>query len=261
MASIFQPDLFKGKSVFITGGTSGINLGIARRFVAAGAKVTVLGRNADKARAARESLGAHVLDVTADVRQPDQLAAALAQARDRFGEIDILVAGAAGNFPSPALAMSPNGFKAVVDIDLLGTFNALRLGYEHLRRPGAHVLAISAPQAQVPSMLQSHVCAAKAGVDMLVKTLALEWGALGVRVNSIWPGAVEGTEGMQRLAPTPESHARIAGAIPLGRFASAEEIAEVALFLSTDSARYVTGAVWAVDGGMSLVGFHALAGS
>ncbi|MBP9207152.1 MAG: SDR family oxidoreductase [Kofleriaceae bacterium] len=261
MASAFVPDLLAGKHAFVAGGTSGINLGIATRFGAAGARVSVLGRNADKAQAAAAALGAGAADapalaVTADVRDPAALSAALAEAVGRHGPIDILVSGAAGNFPAPALGMSPGGFKAVVDIDLLGTFNTCRLAFEHLRRPGACVLNISAPQAYLPTALQAHVCAAKAGVDMLTKTLALEWGQHGVRVNALSPGPVDGTEGMARLAPNPTIKATLEKKLPVGRFAAVAEMAEVALFLCSPAAGYVTGSIIVADGGMSLVGMH-----
>jgi NAD(P)-dependent dehydrogenase (short-subunit alcohol dehydrogenase family) len=261
--SMIKDGALAGKVAFITGGTSGINLGIAKRFAKAGAKVTVLGRKPEKAEAARKEIEAVggagcALDVTADVRDPVALGAAFEKAKAAFGAIDVLVCGAAGNFPSPALAMSPNGFKAVIDIDVLGTFNAARVGYEHLKTPGACIINISAPQAGIPALMQSHVCAAKAGVDMITKTLALEWGPLGVRVNSIWPGAIDGTEGMQRLAPDEESRKKIMNAIPLQSWGTPDDIAELALFLSTPSARYITGSILACDGGMSLVGFGSL---
>jgi NAD(P)-dependent dehydrogenase (short-subunit alcohol dehydrogenase family) len=262
--SSFRPDLLAGKVAFITGGTSGINLGIARAYVAAGAAVAILGRDPAKAEAAAASLrastpSARVLPLTADVRDPAALGAALASARAEFGPIDVLVCGAAGNFPAPALAMSPNGFKAVIDIDVLGTFNAARLGFEHLAKPGASVLFISAPQAYMPTAMQAHVCAAKAGVDMLARTLAIEWGGAGVRVNALTPGPVADTEGMRRLAPTDAARAKAERGIPLGRFADAAEIAEVALFLSSPAARYVTGAIVVADGGWSLLGSGSLA--
>jgi NAD(P)-dependent dehydrogenase (short-subunit alcohol dehydrogenase family) len=244
------------KVAFITGGTSGINLAIAKRFAKAGAKVTILGRNVEKAHAAAASFGAHA--VTADVRDPEALQKAIDDARAKHGEIDILVCGAAGNFPAPALGMSPKGFKAVIDIDVLGTFNACRLAFDHLRKPGACILNISAPQAYSVAPLQSHVCAAKAGIDMLTKSLALEWGPLGVRVNSLTPGAVDGTEGMERLAPTPEAKQVLADRLPMRRMMSLDDISEVALFLCSPSASYITGSIVVADGGLSLVGFNYL---
>lgn len=263
MQSAITDPILQGRVAFLTGGTSGINLGIARRMVQAGARVTVLGRNAEKAQEAvatltREGGQGCAFAVTADVRNPESMQAAFAAAVEAFGEIDILVAGAAGNFPAPALGMSPNGFKSVVDIDLLGTFHTCRFGFEHLRKPGASIVAISAPQAGLPTAFQAHVCAAKAGVDMLVRTLALEWGGAGVRVNAIWPGAVDGTEGMDRLAPDVERREDMAARIPLGGFADVSDIAEMALFLCSSSARYVTGSVFVCDGGLSLIGMNAL---
>jgi len=169
-----------------------------------------------------------------------------------LGDIDILVSGAAGNFPSPALGMSANGFKAVVDIDLLGTFNVLRTGHAYLRKPGAVVVSISAPQALLPIPLQSHVCAAKAGVDMLTRVLAIEWGSDGIRVNSIMPGPIEDTEGMKRLAPTPDAMQTIIRGVPLGRMGTKQDVAHLVLFLASPWAAFISGAVIPVDGGWSV---------
>jgi len=256
--SIFRDGLLAGQSAFITGGTSGINLGIACRFAQAGAKVTILGRNAEKAAHAAEEVrafGPDVLAVTADVRDYAALEATIRTSVEKHGPIDVLINGAAGNFPAPAVGISSNGFKAVVDIDLIGTFNACRAAFEHLRKPGARVISISATQGSVPAVLQAHVCAAKAGIEMLTRVLALEWGSTGVRVNAIAPGGVEDTEGMRRLAPTPEIMAKQAESVPLKRFASRAEIAEVALFLASPAASYIHGIVLPVDGGHAQAGF------
>jgi NAD(P)-dependent dehydrogenase (short-subunit alcohol dehydrogenase family) len=255
--SVFREGLFKDKVVFITGGSSGINLGIAHAFGALGAKVAINGRKPDKLEAAVKGLrerGIRAEGYAADVRDYAAVDAALGQAVATLGGLDVLVCGAAGNFPAPAATMSSNGFKAVLDIDVLGTFNACRAAFERLTKPGGCVLAISAPQAGVPYMMQSHVSAAKAGVDMLVKVLALEWGGVGVRVNSLWPGPIDDTEGMARLAGDAASKKRIEQAMPLQRFGTKDEVAQLALFLASDAARYCTGGVYKVDGGMSLVG-------
>jgi NAD(P)-dependent dehydrogenase (short-subunit alcohol dehydrogenase family) len=255
MATAFGEKILRGKVALITGGGSGINLAIAERFAEQGAKVALIGRTQEKLdNAARgiETAGGVASGFSADVRDYDALAGAIGGARSKFGEIDIVVCGAAGNFPAPALGMSANGFKAVVDIDLLGTFNTCRAAYEHLRKPGASIVNISATQAFIPMAMQAHVCAAKAGVDMVTKTLAIEWGPKGVRVNSIAPGAVDDTEGMKRLAPNEKARAFVMKMIPLGRFAQKSEIADLALFLCSDSARFITGTVMVCDGGQSL---------
>jgi NAD(P)-dependent dehydrogenase (short-subunit alcohol dehydrogenase family) len=257
MAGIFRNHLLRDKTAFVTGGGSGINLRIAERLAEHGARVALMGRTQEKLDRAAEQIrqaGGAALAVAGDVRDYPAVEAALRRTAETFGLIDILVCGAAGNFPAPVLGMSANGFKAVVDIDLLGTFNTCRAGYEHLRRPGACVLAISATFAFTPTPLQSHVAAAKAGVDIFSKTLALEWAGDGVRVNVITPGPVDDTEGMRRLAPTDEHRRRAMENVPLGRFATRDEIADLALFLCSDAAAYMTGAVCVCDGGQSLVG-------
>jgi NAD(P)-dependent dehydrogenase (short-subunit alcohol dehydrogenase family) len=250
----FRPDLLAGRTAFISGGTSGINLGIAKRFVGLGARVAVLGRNPEKARLAAQEIDAEcggpgALALTADVRDYAAVETAIATAAGELGKLDILIAGQAGNFPALALGMSANAFKAVIDIDLIGTFNLFRAGHQHLALPGASLIAITAGQAVRPMALQAHVCAAKAGVNMLVKTLAIEWGPLGVRVNGICPGPIAETEGMRRLAPTPESEAAVTRNNPLGRFGRKDEIGDAAVFLCSPAGAYVTGTILDVDGG------------
>ncbi len=182
--------------------------------------------------------------------------AAAARAVEAFGPIDVVLCGAAGNFPAPVDGISPNGFKSVVDIDLLGTYHTVKAAAPHLRAPGASVLSISAYGMPVP--MQAHVCAAKAGVDMLTQVLAIEWGARGVRVNAIIPGPIDETEGMRRLAPTDAARAAVVRTVPLGRMGRKEDIANAALFLVSDAASFITGAILPVDGGNRLLGSGAL---
>lgn len=248
---------FTGKTVFVAGGTSGINFGIAQAFARAGAKLAVLSRKQDKvdhAVAELKKLTQTVIGFSADVRQPDAIEAAFKSTHEQLGEIDVLISGAAGNFPAPALGISPNGFKSVVDIDLLGTFHVMKAAFPHLKKPGASVINISAPQSEQPMMFQVHVCAAKAGVDMVTRVLAMEWGPLGIRVNSISPGPIEGTEGMRRLSPTPQAEKMVVESVPLGRYGTPEDIAQTAMFLSSPYASYITGVFLPVDGGWVLAG-------
>ncbi len=255
MATFFRENLLQGQHALITGGGSGINLGIAQGFAAHGCAVTLLGRNLEKASGAAEGIiaeGGQALGVSADVRDFAAMQAAVQQGVDAHGPLDIVVCGAAGNFPAPVDGISPNGFKSVVDIDLLGTFHTVKAGAPHLRLPGASILAISAYGMPVP--MQAHVVAAKAGVDALVRVLAVEWGERGVRVNAIIPGPIDGTEGMRRLAPTGAAREAVARGIPLGRMGETGDVANLALFLVSGAAGFITGAVIPCDGGSQLMG-------
>jgi NAD(P)-dependent dehydrogenase (short-subunit alcohol dehydrogenase family) len=240
------------KVVVVVGGTSGINRGIAVCFAQQGARVAVASRKQEKVDDTvreLESYGAQAMGFAADVREPEPLEAGMRAVRERFGEFDVVVSGAAGNFPALANDLSANGFKTVVDIDLRGTFHVMKAIFPHLRKPGASVINISAPQAFVPMKAQVHVCAAKAGVDMITRTLALEWGPSGIRVNSVVPGPIEGTEGMARLAPDERVRRQALAGVPLGRFGSPADIGKACLFLASDLGSYVSGVVLPVDGG------------
>lgn len=250
----FAPDLLAGKTAFVAGGTTGINLAIAVAYAAHGAKVAVLSRKPENVAAACETIGHGAIGYAADVRDYGAVEAAVKAAAEAIGPLDIVVSGAAGNFIAPASAMSSNGFRTVVDIDLVGTFNVFRSAFDVIAKPGAALIAISAPQASAPYFGQAHVCAAKAGVDMLVKCLALEWGGAGVRVNALVPGPIDGTEGMARLAATPQLRKIAERATALGHFGTTDDTASLALFLASDAARYVTGAIMPVDGGQMLAG-------
>jgi len=253
--SIFRERVLAGKTALVTGGGSGIGQRMAERFAEHGARVMLVGRKQEKldtAAATIQQRGGIAATHSTDVRDYAGVAAALQSTRDQFGEIDIVVCGAAGNFPAPVLGMSANGFKAVIDIDLIGTFNTCRAAHEHLRKPGAAVLAISASFAFQPTALQAHVGAGKAGIDILIKTLAIEWGPDGIRCNCITPGPTDDTEGMRRLAPTDAAREQTARTVPLRRMGTKDELADLALYLCSDAASYITGGIYVCDGGMSL---------
>lgn len=248
---------FTGRRVFVAGGTSGINLGIAAAFAQAGATVAVASRkqeNVDSAVADLNSRTDKASGFVMDVRKSEQVETAVGEFAQQNGGLDIVVSGAAGNFLAAAKDLSSNGFRTVVEIDLLGTFNVMKAAYPHLTRPGGCLINISAPQSVTAIPMQVHACAAKAGVDMVTRCLAIEWGPEGIRVNAVSPGPIAGTEGMQRLAPTKAIEDEIIKGVPARRFGELSDISNFCLFLASDAASYINGEVIAVDGGWTVAG-------
>ena len=253
--SPFRLDLLKGRVALVTGGGTGICHGIAQELGRHGARLMLMGRRPDvleEAAGKLRSAGVDARSVAGDVRDPEACAKAVAETVAAYGRLDTLVNGAAGNFLCPTEKLSPNGFRTVIDIDLNGTFNIFRAAYALLRKPGASLIAISAGQATNPMMFQAHVCAAKAGINMLVKVLAMEWGPAGVRVNVISPGPIGGTEGMARLTPTTEGEASWKARIALRDFGQKSDVSDMAMFLASDASAYVTGSIFQCDGGWTL---------
>ncbi len=251
---VFAPGVLAGHVALITGGGTGICRGIAEAYARFGADVCIVSRKPDvieqTARELSEATGRRVLAVAADVRDPDAVKAAITQTIDAFGRLDTVVNGAAGNFLAPAAALSPNGFKTVVEIDLVGTFNASRGAFEALQTSGnGLVLNISATLHYHGTPLQIHASAAKAGVDAITRNLAVEWGRFGIRSCGIAPGPIGDTEGMRRLAPPGDIADKARAAIPAGRFGTIAEIAAAAVFLRSPAASYISGHVLVVDGG------------
>lgn len=254
--SLFSKDLLFGQVAIVTGGGSGINLGIAKVLAEHGASVAICGRTQarlDTAKAELEQLGGKVFASVADVRDPEALEDFLGAAETALGPASILVCGAAGNFLVPAEKLSPNGFKTVIDIDLLGSFNAARAAFDQLSRTRGTIIFVSAGQSYVPQAFQAHAGAAKAGVDQLMRNLALEWGRHGIRVNSVVPGPIDGTEGLAKLSD-PSQMEMYLTTVPLGRLGTVEEIGQAAAFLCSPLAAYVTGMQMIVDGGANLAG-------
>jgi NAD(P)-dependent dehydrogenase (short-subunit alcohol dehydrogenase family) len=252
----FAKDLYRGKTVFVTGGGSGINLGVAKNFAALGASIAICGRTQEKLDAAADelrALGTRVCPVAADVRDIAALDAAFARSRAELGSMDVLICGAAGNFLAPAEKLSANGFKTVVDIDLLGSFNASRAAFEQLKETKGALIYISAGMAYMPHAFQVHVGAAKAGINMMMKNLALEWGHYGIRINSIVPGPIEGTEGLKRLSSA-EAKQILIDAVPMRRMGTVDDIGQTAAFLASPLASYISGCVVVCDGGSNLAG-------
>jgi peroxisomal 2,4-dienoyl-CoA reductase len=251
---IFVDGLLAGRVAFVTGGGTGITGGVARALAEAGARVALVSRKMEHLEPAAEKIratGGEALAVAADVRHVEEVERAIAATLEKFGHLDIVVNGAAGNFLCAAEELSPNGFGTVVDIDLKGTFNVSRAAFAELKRTRGSILNISATLHYLGTPYQLHVSAAKAGVDALTRNLAVEWGRHGIRVNAIAPGPIEDTEGMARLIPAPVKE-RLRRGIPLGRFGLIRDIEQAAVFLCSDGASFVNGAVLVVDGGQWL---------
>ena len=254
MSSIFADGILTGHVALVTGGGTGITGGVARALAEAGAHVALVSRNMAHLEPAAavindsRTASGEAFAIAADVRHPDQVARAIATTVERFGRIDIVVNGAAGNFLCKAEELSPNGFGTVVDIDLKGTFNVCRAAFEQLKQHRGQILNISATLHYLGTPMQLHVSAAKAGVDALTRNLAVEWGRYGIRVNAVAPGPIEDTEGMQRLVPEPIKE-KLRQRVPLGRFGLIKDIEAAAVFLCSDAASYINGAVLVVDGG------------
>jgi 2,4-dienoyl-CoA reductase [(3E)-enoyl-CoA-producing], peroxisomal len=247
----FVDGLLTGRVALVTGGGTGITGGVARSLGEAGAQVVLVSRRMEHLEPAAERIraaGGEALAVAADVRIMEDVERAVAAAVERFGKLDIVVNGAAGNFLCPAEELSPNGFGTVVDIDLKGTFNVSRAAFAELKKHRGQILNISATLHYGGTPMQLHVSAAKAGVDALTRNLAVEWGRYGIRVNAIAPGPIEDTEGMKRLVP-PDVKERLRKHIPLRRFGLIRDIEQAAVFLCSDAAGFINGAVLVVDGG------------
>lgn len=252
--SAWKPDLFKGKVVFVTGGAGTICRVQTEAMVLLGADAAILGRNVAKTEKAAAEIAAlrpnaKVLGLgNVDVRDVKSLAEAVATTVSKLGRIDYVIAGAAGNFLSDFNHLSANAFKTVISIDLLGSFNTVKACFNELRKNKGAVIFVSATLHYYGVPFQSHVGAAKAGVDALSNALAVELGPLGIRCNCIAPGAIEGTEGMSRLMPGDGTQGA-APKVPLGRWGSTRDIAESTVYLFSPASSYVTGTIQVVDGG------------
>lgn len=248
-------DLLRGKVALITGGATGIGLGITRRFVRQGANVAIVSRdqaNLDRAvLALNEDEGRRcAIGLRADVRNYEDVRTAIEVCVSEFGALDILVNNAAGNFVCPAEKLSPNGWRTVVDIDLNGTFHCCHASYNALKASGGCIISLVSALPSMPGMAPA--AAAKAGIVALSHTLAVEWGQDNIRVNTIAPGPIDGTEGLRRLYDEPGALELQQELVPLGRLGQIRDIADVAAFLASPLANYITGADLVVDGGRRL---------
>lgn len=243
-----------GKAAIITGGATGIGKAMAKEFARLGADIVIASRkqeNLDKAAAEIAAFGTKVVTVQTDVRVPEQVERMVETTVRELGKVDILVNNAAGNFIVDSLDMSVNAWNAVINIVLNGTWYCTQTAARQMVRQGhgGAILNVGATYAWTGSPYVAHSAAAKAGVLALTRTLAVEWAPYGIRTNMITPGPVEDTGAVQQLWPTPEQAEAILREIPVRRFAVPQEVANLAAYLVSDYAAFVTGACFVIDGG------------
>lgn len=254
----WREQLFKDKVVFVTGGSGTICRVQTEALVLLGCRAAIVGRNEKKAQEVAQEIaelspingGDTVISIgNVDVREFEQIKRAVATTVACFGRIDFVIAGAAGNFICDFHHLSPNAFKSVISIDLLGSFNTVKACAEQLIKNKGVVVFVSATLHYYGVPFQGPVGSAKAGVDALSNNLAVELGPRGVRFNCIAPGVINGTEGFKRLVPK-DARKDAVSRIPLQRMGTTEDIADTTVFLFSPAAKYVTGTTLIVDGGM-----------
>ncbi|KAL5773623.1 hypothetical protein ACOSQ2_013547 [Xanthoceras sorbifolium] len=263
MESPFKGDVLKGKVALLTGGGSGIGFELSLQLGKHGASIAIMGRRRnvlDSAVASLHSLGIPAIGFEGDVRKREDAVRVLESTVKQFGRLDILVNAAAGNFLVPAEDLSPNGFRTVIEIDAVGTFMMCHEALKYLKKggpgkepsSGGTIINISATLHYTASWYQIHVSAAKAAVDSITRSLALEWGTdYDIRVNGIAPGPIGDTAGVSKLAPE-EVMSKERQNVPLFKLGEKWDIAMAAIYLASDAGKYVNGTTLVVDGGLWL---------
>lgn len=245
---------FSGKTALVSGGGSGIGLAIARALLLQGAEVYICSRKQDrldKALSELSSIGT-CRALACDIREPEQVLHLQQFIKEHSGKLDILVNNAGGQFPSPAEQISDKGWNAVINTNLNGTWYMTRTmaqGFFLPQRQGVVVNIIANIFRGFPGM--AHTGAARAAVENLTRTLAVEWASKGVRINAVAPGIIR-SSGLEQYPP--QLLEGISDKIPMKRLGSVEDVAHATLFLASDLAGYITGDTLYVDGGSRLWG-------
>lgn len=254
-STVYAGDLFAGKTVVVTGAGGGLGLAIAALFAKLGANLAINGRNEEKlasAKAFLESLGAKVFAMPMTIRDPEQVGEFIAGTNQEFGSIDVLVNNAGGQFPQAALDFSPNGWNAVIDTNLNGTWWMMQAMARHWvenKQPGSIVNIVADIWRGMPGI--AHTCAARAGVIYLSKSVAVEWAPHDIRVNCVAPGCCE-SNGFGNYPP--EGSATFQDSNPMRHAGDEWDVAEGVVYMAANSGKFVTGEVLNIDGGQQLWG-------
>ncbi len=256
---MFKKDILKNKVILITGGGTGLGKSMAMRFAELGASLVIASRRKDvisKTTSQIKEIGSEALGLQCDVRDMDQVQSMVNDTLNHFDKIDILINNAAGNFISPTEMLTPGGFKAVVDIVLIGTFNCtLAVGKEMIKQKNGNILNIVTTYAWTGSGYVVPSASAKAGVLAMTRSLAVEWAKYNIRTNAIAPGPFMTEGAWKRLAPPVLNiKKKLKDRIPLKRFGDHIELANLATYLISDQSGYINGEVVTIDGGEWLKG-------
>ena len=256
---MFKKDILKNKVILITGGGTGLGKSMAMRFAELGASLVIASRRKDvisKTTSQIKEIGSEALGLQCDVRDMDQVQLMINDTLNHFDKIDILINNAAGNFISPTEMLTPGGFKAVVDIVLIGSFNCtLAAGKEMIKQKNGNILNIVTTYAWTGSGYVVPSASAKAGVLAMTRSLAVEWAKYNIRTNAIAPGPFMTEGAWKRLAPPGLNiKKKLKDRIPLKRFGDHIELANLATYLISDQSGYINGEVVTIDGGEWLKG-------
>ncbi len=263
--AVFRPDLLRGQVALVTGGGTGIGFGIAACLAVAGADIAIASRNPEHLVGPADELrrhGTRIAAIETNVREPESVKAAVEQVAATFGRLDIMVNNAAGNFYAPSATLSPNAWRAVVETDLYGTFHGCQAAYPVMKaQGGGRIVSVSMTLHYRGWPMMAHATAAKAGVDALTRTLALEWAPERITVNAVAPGPIP-TDGVKKAFTPPDASAPdlfrmdeyATHAIPLGRWGTPEDIGQMVVYLASPAGAWITGAIMVVDGGSWLAG-------